>query len=406
MNEMNPYASPSAVDDEEDDFSRPLFFAGVKTKDDLLLSLMNAPPAEGIRKYVGQLTSVLVFGGMLLFIAAERATHGVFWLLLGASLLPIWMPIAIKWIPGYRKRREILEETAKSAVMNQGWLGGDLIVLNEGNQAYLRAPLESFAPVHFFPEHFFIATKLDTRRRFTIPCRFFYNAVDAIEAGKLLGQKIGVFPNTKLDEQAISQIEQFSQVSNSCEPFGTEWSIDDWPFQSNSENQHDAEINLVGHQKGILKWTFISCAYTCGFIGWALLPIWVVAVIWLVAALRLTGDLSMLATPNGLTLIVPVLGIWGMVFFAVASMARTMKKMARLSTTIRLRDTGFCIIRESSQSWLMWSAIDELVLDDKSFGWIDAETKEQFKLPKACFSDPAAFQDIKAAARRLCPSTE
>lgn len=401
MSEVNPYAI-SATPSE--DYSSPIFFAGTPTPDDVMMTLLDTAPQTGASQIKSILISCAVSGGALfLCTQAGRPIPGFIWMLIAGSFLPTWMRIAPKMVMGYRKRLGRAKESAKNVTEHAGWMNNQTFMIRDHKSA-MRAKWTYFANAWAFPRHLMLPARLDQGRRIVIPWRHFYSMPDAMAAHDMLSAQTGIVANTGVDEATLSQIQDFSKVANSFEPFGLDNNEDNWPFDSGAQGQHDCTIDLGAALTGI-KFIAIAGAAMLSILFLYFLPLWLAMIGWVFIQYIQTGDWSFLADDVASTTAVGFAAVLLLTFTAAAMIRSVLasRSVQKHPVSIRVRDKGVCLFHESFHSWFKWEAVDGLILDDNVVGWIDKDSKEEVRIPERCFEDEMKFDDFKIALKQLSP---
>ena len=96
--------------------------------------------------------------------------------------------------------------------------------------------------------------------------------------------------------------------------------------------------------------------------------------------------------------------------FAVFMLVVIMRAMLRMRGVqkqpfrIAFRDAGVHVAHDTYQSWFRWPLVMGAITEEKTAGWIVAESEEEVRIRRACFSSAEQFESFKAAIVSHFPS--
>jgi hypothetical protein len=399
---VNPYAvTPTELATRPE----PVLFGGTLTRDDLLVSMRDAPPKRGWSRLRYPLTVVLIVVMISLLNASGAAGSalGSIWPIAIYPLLPAWMWLVRLVTPFYRRRRRRMEASAAQPMLDRGWIDPDHVVIYD-EHSFLRSSWDFFGSAFVFESHLLLPVATDSTIRLIFPFRFFASPADAKQALAMVEEKVGCLVNSPPNDHSLAdQVQSMETAAAGYQIDETlAWNSTHWPFESDESEQHDFAIDLTGKRQG-WKFTLIAVLTILGYGLWYFLPIWLACIVWLIRNFRQAGDASFLLDQPVTTAIIMIPAAWILLLFlnnAVQAIFRIRGAQSQ-PFLIRLRSTGVHLSHASFQSWFRWSAVDRVLIESDSAGWVVKKNQDQVRFPLACFESREVFEAFKQRLAEL-----
>lgn len=398
---MNDPINPYAVSELDSDTLEPIYFSGTLTRDDLRVSLLNAPPKTGrarISTAVWMALVVVAFTLLCLALArGQRIDPVVFF---GASLLFIgpWVSFLNFCMPGNRARARRVEISAKNQKPFVGWLDETNFVTTDQRSA-LVASWAYFGPVFIFPTHLLLPAAVDSGRRITLPWHFFESPGDVRRVCSFLKSRLGVIVIKPPNDATLASIMAEGDNVVYCDADShRRLSSENWPFETDSAGESSFEVDLSNAMSSVSAALVTLCATVLSVIGY-LLPIWFAFAVWIYQP-DFPGERRLLEDGAGLFMIIfaSIASIFAVFMLVVIMRAMLrMRGVQKQPFRIAFRDAGVHVAHDTYQSWFRWPLVMGAITEEKTAGWIVAESEEEVRIRRACFSSAEQFESFKAA---------
>ncbi len=406
MNEppLNPYAVALPVDQP----SEVVHFGGKLTRDDLMMSLHDSPPKKGMPHYRYLVLIALAVGVLVasefVFVVPGEPPAGFVWIVIGFLLLFPWIELVNRMTPGRRRRVRRINAVAAAGKSTAGWLDDQHLVLCN-DETMLRAKWGFFGPALLFPTHVLLPLSADSNHRVVFPWRFFGSVEDAKQVCHSLRVKTGLMVD-QVDEKVLAaSIGRKDAIPRIDVGLTRSFDALHWPFQSDSEGQSDWTLDLTAKQTS--QWFALkSMLAILLFMLLYFLPIWGVVVGWLIHDYLFFGNWGFLRERVFSSVIVlgPAALLLGFFIYSAVRAASQLRSVQSKPLQIRLRAAGAHLSHATFDSWFAWSACKELILDEKSVGWIDRQSLDEVRFPVECFEDRAGFDRFRETLSKIGPA--
>ena len=233
------------------------------------------------------------------------------------------------------------------------------------------------------------------------PLRFFSSVEEARAAAELVKSKIWVSVNKMPNDLELTKL--LSENPHRPQPMdhGTFESFTDtnWPFsgEENSDQQFQVDLDILGGRSRI-RIAFISAFALPLFIIWYFLPVWLLLIgIGFLRFVQSGGQFVFASTFEALLICVPLIAITTFLLYRAARALLGLHHVGQQKLSCSMRPQGAHISHDAIKSWFRWECVSELLLEDKSAGWIFADTGIEARYPKQCFDDEGKFEEFKSA---------
>ncbi|MDG2223728.1 MAG: hypothetical protein P8L85_20280 [Rubripirellula sp.] len=402
-NKTNPYAVSRLSSDSA---TEPIHFGGTLTRDDLLTSLRDSAPRSRASLLHYSLRILLICGLIWVSISIAPITgidlESILWPLLAYPFLPAWLWLARIILPGYRRRRRRVEESAKHCTPNHGWMDQDHFVLYDASM-FLRARWGFFGPALLFDKHLLLPIAADSTYRTVLPIRFFSSPIDVKQGIDLVDHRCGYLTKQHPKDAELPELVQ--STGNQPGPHRIDetiaWNATNWPFESSALNEQVFSLELSARQKGGFLVRIILNTLLYGL--WYFLPIWGTALAWLLVMATSTGGWSFLFDQSTITALVVVPAILVLIFFTFNAAAQIFKISRSQSQTllIQLRKAGIHLSHLNFKFWFRWSAVEKIISRKNEAGWILSENKEEAEFARHCFESEQDFSRFKTTLKQF-----
>lgn len=394
---MNDPVNPYAVSDPDADTLEPIYFSGTLTRDDLRVSLLNAPPPtrrQRIMTFVW--IAILAASALVLWQARVQGQQISAVLIFGVPcfILGPWVKLLNFWMPANLARARRAEIAATRQTLGCGWMDENHFVTTDRHSTLL-ASWDYFGPVYIFPTHLLIPTAADQSRRIALPWQFFDSPGDVRRVCSFLRSRMGAAVDRAPDNPTLASIMSDSDgVVFSDADANRKLSGENWPFETDPVAESSFVVDLMGGATGFRVLLSTLAAIAIGVFGY-LLPIWVAGAVWLFQPV-LPGQ-PPFEDSLAVFVICAVAALAAFILFAIVRATLRTRRVQKHPFRIAIRDAGVHISHEAFRSWFRWSSVMGVIADKKAAGWIIQETEEEIRIPKACFDTADQFESFKKA---------
>ena len=204
---VNPYAAPLEVSRQIEPIR--FGFGRSLTLDDHLVAMRESPPPKGLARLRYFFASLIIFGALLSFAnyssQAGQPPPAIAWLLIGASLCPLWLWIVGKVSPQRRKRLQRVHAMAEAAKPVDGLMSDDFF-FDYDNDTAVRCQWSHFSRAYIFPDHLVLPVAIDMNRRVVLPWRLFASPADVQQVIEFVKNRVGTLVNQGPNSQQLAEI--------------------------------------------------------------------------------------------------------------------------------------------------------------------------------------------------------